>query len=903
MQQPRIFAVLVFVAGAVVTGASFQAGGPWPPPLQRVSDDAPARSPADELKTIVMPPGYRLELVASEPLVQDPVAIDWDGEGRLWVVEMPGYMRDIQASREHEPTGRVVVLQDGNGDGRMDKRTVFADGLILPRALKVLDHGVLVGEPPNLWFMRDTNRDFKADTKERVTDTYGRLAANVEHNANTLLWGLDNWIHTSESDTFLRLKHGVFDVRRTLARGQWGASQDDAGRVFRNSNESALHADLVPTAYFSRNPSITRTRGSYEFLGAPADDLNVVWPLRPTRGVNRGYQAGILRENGSLARFTAVCAPTVYRGDRLPPELYGSVFVAEPAGNLVSRIVISEEGSSLRGRKAYDGGEFIASTDERFRPVNLSSAPDGTLYVVDLYRGIIQHKGYITEYLRDQILSRSLEQPTGRGRIWRVAHDSTRRGPNPSLSRATAAALVEALSHPNGWWRDTAQQLLVQRHDKTAVEPLRTLAAAAPAPRTRLHALWALDGLDEIDGDSVRRALRDPSRDVRVTALRLSERWLREGHAEMQDAVVALAADADWAVRAQLAASLGELPRSPKEAAMAAFLERHGSDPVAMDAALSGLSGSEAAVLDVLLRGTDETPQRLAAITMLAATIVSGSQDSPIQHLFDAIAQSSRPAWQRSALLRGAEVTLLGAAAPGGGGGRARGSAAPADAPCPTCPGGRVGPGGASAFPNARLAGADQPIEGRGADARGGRGRGPARPALRLTREPALVTLAGVAGGDLSSRAVEVLGRLEWPGKPGGAAPVAPLTAIEQARFDAGRTLYQTLCQACHQSDGRGLDKIAPSLIGSEFALAAAATIPIRIVLNGKEGSVALMPPLGNGLSDDQVAAALTYIRREWGHTASPIDPAAVARTRKETAGRTRPWTTDELTRMLRGPQ
>ena len=903
MQHSRIFAVLVFVVSTVVTGASFQAGGPWPPALQRVSDDSPVRSPADELKTIVMPPGYRLELVAGEPLVQDPVAIDWDAEGRLWVVEMPGYMRDIQASLEHEPTGRVVVLQDGNGDGRMDQRTVFADGLILPRALKVLDHGVLVGEPPNLWFMRDTNRDLKADTKERVTDTYGRLAANVEHNANTLLWGLDNWIHTSESDTFLRLKHGVFDVRRTLARGQWGASQDDAGRVFRNSNESALHADLVPTPYFSRNPSMMRTRGSYEFLGAPADDLNAVWPLRPTRGVNRGYQAGILRENGSLARFTAVCAPTVYRGDRLPPELYGSVFVAEPAGNLVSRIVISEEGSSLRGKKAYGGGEFIASTDERFRPVNLSSAPDGTLYVVDLYRGIIQHRGFITEYLRDHILSRSLEQPTGRGRIWRVVHASTRRGPNPSLSRATPAALVDALSHPNGWWRDTAQQLLVQRHDRSAVEPLRTLAGAAPAPRTRLHALWALDGMDEIDAASVRRALSDPSRDVRVTALRLSERWLREGQAAMETAVVALASDADWAVRAQLAASLGELPRSPKEAALAAFLERHASDPVALDAALSGLSGSEAAVLDVLVRGTDETPQRLAAITMLAATIVSGPQESPIQRLFDAIAQSTRPAWQRSALLRGAEVTLLGAGATGASRGRARGGAAAADAPCPTCPGGRVGPGGASAFPNARAAGGDQSIEGRGADARGGRGRGTARPALRLTREPALVAVTGVAGGDLSSRVVEVLGRLEWPGKPGAAAPVAPLAAIEQARFDAGRTVYQTLCQACHQANGRGLDKIAPSLIGSEFALAAAATIPVRIVLNGKEGSVALMPPLGAGLSDEQVAAALTYIRREWGHTASPIDPSAVAQTRKETAGRTRPWTTDELTRMLRGPQ
>ena len=513
-----------------------------------------------------------------------------------------------------------------------------------------------------------------------MTDKFGRLEANVEHNANSLLWALDNWIYTSEVDTFLRLKNGKFDVRRTLARGQWGASQDDTGRVFRNSNESALHADLVPTYYFTRHPGLTRTRGSDEFLGRAGDDLNAVWPVRPTRGVNRGYQAGILRDDGSLARFTAACAPTVYRGDRLPAELSGNVFVADPAGNLVSRIVVSDDGTSLRGKKAYDRGEFIASTDERFRPVYLSSAPDGTLYVVDLYRGIIQHRGFITEYLRDQILSRSLEQPTGRGRIWRVVHDTLRRGPDPAFNRATPRALVEALSHPNGWWRDTAQQLLVQRNDKTSVEPLKKLAAESSAPRTRLHALWTLDGMDSIDAATVTRALGDPSRDVRVSAVRLSERWLREGNGPMLTAVLALVPDPDWAVREQLAASLGELAQTTKETtketAIAAFLERYANDPVAMDAALSGLNGSEPAVLDTLLRATTETPQRVMAITMLAATIVSNAQDASIQRLFDAVAQTARPAWQRSALLRGAEVTLLGVDATGVARGRGRGAAA-----------------------------------------------------------------------------------------------------------------------------------------------------------------------------------------------------------------------------------
>ena len=178
----RLFAVLVLIAAAVATGSS-QSGRVWPPPLQQPGNESPVLSPRDELATISMPPGYHLELAASEPLVQDPVVIDWDGEGRLWVVEMPGYMPDIQASREHDPVGRVVVVEDTNADGRMDKRTVFAQGLVLPRAIKVLDKGVLVGEPPNLWYMRDTTGDLKADTKELVTNTYGRLDANVEHTA------------------------------------------------------------------------------------------------------------------------------------------------------------------------------------------------------------------------------------------------------------------------------------------------------------------------------------------------------------------------------------------------------------------------------------------------------------------------------------------------------------------------------------------------------------------------------------------------------------------------------------------------------------------------------------------------------------------------------------------------
>ena len=876
---------ILCVAGAVAASA-LQSGAQWPPALQAVPDESPVLTPDASMKTIVMPPGFRLELVASEPMIQEPVAIDWDPDGRLWVIEMPGYMEDMPATTEREPSGRVSVLEDTNRDGRMDKKTVFLDKLVLPRTLKVLDRGVLVAEPPHLWLARDTNGDLRADTKESVTDQYGQELANVEHNANSLTWALDNWMHTSEVDIYLRLKDGKFEVRKTLSRGQWGNSQDDAGRIYRNTNSAALFVDVVPTPYYTRNANLLRTRGSYETLDT--GDLNTTWPIRPTRGVNRGYQDGVLRPDGTLAAFTAVAAPTVYRGDRLPAQLQGNVFLVEPSGNLVSRIIVTDDGTMLRGRKAYERAEFIASTDERFRPVNLSSAPDGTLYVVDMYHGIIQHKGYITEYLRDQILARKLDRPQGHGRIYRVVHETTKRDRPPALSKAPARELVETLAHPNGWWRDTAQRLLVERGAPGVTPLLKQRAESAPDWRTRLHALWTLDGIDAIEPATVVRALEDNSRDVRMNAVRLAERWLgQKGDAAVQQAVLKRLDDKDWAVRRQLAASLGALPNDApaKLDSFVTLLERHADDPIVLDAALSGLSGSEEPLLRRLLETAAPTTQRLAALTTIAATIVRSRQEAEVQEVLRLVADAGRPEWQRRALLDGAEAALLNVPLPGSGRrGGGRGTAAAAG----NAPGSRGGPGGAPAFPTG--AREDAPA----------RGRGNAVAAVPLGREPSGLTALAAAGGETGERARALLARLTWPGKPRSAGDVpaaAPLTAEEQKRFDEGKTIYTNLCIACHQEDGRGREKVAPSLIGSEFAVGPAG-VPIRILLNGKEGSVGLMPPLGGALTDPQIAAVLTFVRRAWGHQAPAVDEAAVAGVRKQTSDRTRPWTEAELSQV-----
>jgi putative membrane-bound dehydrogenase-like protein len=902
LSRLRLVSLLIVVAAAASSAyQSSPANRPWPPGVQRVADDAPPLSPADALKSFYMAPGYRLELVASEPLVQAPVAIDWDLQGRLWVVEMPGYMRDAAGANEHDPIGRVVVLEDTNDDGKMDTRTVFADGLVLARALKVLDHGVLVGEPPNVWLMHDTNGDLRMDSKELVTGEYGQLDGDPQNNANGFFWAMDNSLYTAgQVDIFLRLKHGAFSVQKTLLRGEWGVSQDDAGRIFRNTNSAAVHVDLVPTPYFARRQGLLRTRGSYEALSNDDEAINTVWPVRPNPGTNRAYQAGIDRPDGTLESYTAVCAPLVYRGDRLPADLYGNLFVAEPSANLVSRIILSDDGTTLKARKAYERAEFLASTDERFRPVNLSNAPDGTIYIVDMYRGILEHRNSLTVYLRNQILSRTLAQPTGFGRIYRVVHETTKRDMSRDLARASAAGLVATLAHPNGWRRDTAQRLLVERSDRlparrSVVAALVRSARSAPDWRTRLHALWTLDGMDDVQPAMVMRALEDPSRDVRAAALRISERWLGEASHPIRAAVLKRLDDPDWAVREQLAATLGALPSGARETAIASLLERHADDPVVMDAALSSVRGGDALVLERLMQGPGAaTAQRDAAITMVTATIVRSGVDTAVQDVLGRVGDEARPEWQRAAMMRGAEVALLGSAMPGTPARRVVSRGLPVAAPCATCPGGRAGPGGAYAFdrPSASVLAAYGGANGGepaafDADGRGG-------PRVRLSREPTPLRVLAGAGGALAPRAAGVLARLDWPDKPGAVAAVVPLTAGEQQSFEQGREVYRNICQACHQPDGRGQDRVAPSLVGSALALAEPG-IPARILLNGKEGPVGLMPAIGSVLTDDQMAGVLTYIRREWGQPGTPVDAATVKATRALTAGRTRPWTNDEL--------
>ena len=343
MGQRWTITVGLVTALLVVSAAAIGTQGQWPPAVRKTPEKAPVLSADEEKKTLVLPPGYRAELVASEPLVIDPIAIDFDADGRLWVLEMPGFMSGSGGANTRDPINNVVVLEDQNGDGVMDKRTVFADKLVLPRALKVLEMGVLIGEPPNLWLMKDRDGDLVADEKTLVNNTYGRPTGTIEHNANSLYWALDNVIYTSEHDWHLRFKKGAFETEPTLSRGQWGASMDDAGRIYRNFNDAPLFVDYVAARYYARNPNLARTRGLYDPLISREE--SVIWPIRQTRGVNRGYRDQFFRPDDTSVTIQGVGTPVIYRGDRLPRELYGDAFITDSTTNLVHRYKIVDDGT------------------------------------------------------------------------------------------------------------------------------------------------------------------------------------------------------------------------------------------------------------------------------------------------------------------------------------------------------------------------------------------------------------------------------------------------------------------------------------------------------------------------------------------------------------------------------
>ncbi|MBL0169834.1 MAG: c-type cytochrome [Gemmatimonadaceae bacterium] len=788
---------------------------------------APVLTPTQALATFRLAPGYSIELVAAEPLVHDPVAVDFDADGRMYVVEMSGFMPNVSGTGEQVPDGKIVVLEDTDHNGTMDRRTVFLDSLVLPRTVAVLEHGVLVGAPPFLWLVRDTTGDLRADSRVVVRGDYGSTDANPEHNANGALWGLDNWLHSANDTRELRLRaDGTFESRAIPSLGQWGVSSDEYGRLYRNSNEDPLRTDLVPAHYGAREGAASPGRGVYAALTANVP----VFPSHKTPAVNRGYREKTLRADSTLAHYTSAGSPTAYVGDRYPVAMRHSVFVTESAGNLVGQFTVADSsGAPITARRAQDSTDFLTSTDERFRPVSLANAPDGTLYVVDMYRGIIQHRTYITDYLEEKIRERGLETPPGHGRIYRIVYDSTGRGAPPRLSAMSSTQLVATLAHANGWWRMTAQRLLVERRDTLAAPAVHALLRHTDA-RVRLHALWTLDGLGMLDAATVMSALADASPHVRAAAVRLAEPWIARDDATIRAAAVALAQDSAVLVRRQLAASLVVFPEA-RRLAVASMMLRDGVSDIVVADLMAHAAGPRALTLltPVIARAAAGNRDDSAVVEALAAQVARSADGA---HTTAALAWTGEGARRRSL-----QVALLS--------GLTRGAT-----------------------------GLRTPVE-------------------LATRPASLLALTRSNDTALAAAARRLEARLHWAGKPAPAVTARTLTEAETARIAVGRDEFGKICAACHQANGAGLPGVAASLVGSAYVNGAPSRL-IRIVLQGKDGTM-LMPPIGATMSDERIASILSFIRREWGNRADPIDAAAVKEVRGATTGRHRAWTVEEL--------
>jgi len=518
----------------------------------------PSLSPEEFLKTVQLPDGYTLELVLSEPQIKEPVTIAFDPNGAMYVAEMRTYMQNIDGADGLTPRSVVSKHVSTKGDGKFDQHSIYLKDMLLPRMILPLDDRILLGitNTSDLTIYGDNNHDGVAD-ENKLWFKGGPRGGNMEHQPSGLVWGLDNWMYSTYNSFRLRwngenlapLQEATFPNG-----GQWGLAQDNYGQMWWSNagGEKGLHTFQVPIIYGAFNPSAQKEK-----------DFDVTWPLVGARDYQGGPKKS--RDDGTLNHFTGCGGQTVFRGDRLPPELIGNVFLPEPVGRLIRRAIVSQRDGLTTLSNAHPQSEFIRSTDLCFRPLNMTTGPDGCLYIVDMYRGIIQEGNWVREgsYLRNVVKQHGFQNVIGHGRIWRLTHKDFKPGPQPKMLEETPAQWVTHLTHPNGWWRDTAQRLLIIKGDKSIVPALTEMLRQQSNPLARLHALWTLEGLGALTQELARAALKDADPALRVQAIRASETLIKAGDSSLITDIQNLAADENPQVKLQsaLSAKLHKFPQ------------------------------------------------------------------------------------------------------------------------------------------------------------------------------------------------------------------------------------------------------------------------------------------------------------------------------------------------------
>ena len=621
-----------------------------------------AKSPSASLHSIRVHPGFEVELVAAEPLVQSPIAFAWGPDGKLWVVEMGDYPLGVDG--KGKPGGKIKFLESTRGDGIYDKATVFLDNLSFPTGVMPWRKGVLVTCAPEIFYAEDTDGDGKADLRVSLYTGFG--LGNQQHRVNSLVWGLDNWIHCANGDSNgairsvktgatvdisgrdLRIRPDTGDLDPQSGRTQYGLSRDDWDNWFGNNNSNPMWYYALADHYLRRNPHLAAPNPRVQISVVPG--ASRVYPV--SRTLPRFNDPGVANH------FTSACSAIVYRDDLFGPAFANNTFVSEPVHNLIHREIMTPSGVTFTSHRAADEeqSEFLASSDNWFRPTMIQTGPDGALWVADMYRQVIEHPEWIPKDWQKRL---DLRAGHDKGRIYRIYPVGHRPRPMPRLAGLDAAGVVAALDSSSGWQRDLAQQLLVQRQDQAAVPLLENLATKGTRPLARVHSLCTLDGLHALSAEVLGRLLTDADPGVRRQAVRLCE---PAGNPQapllkapaLGDALVGLVEDPSAPVREQLAYSLGEWddPRAGK--ALGQLALKDAGNPYFSAAIMSSVNAKnlDAVLLEVVTAGKDDPVPPAVIENLLRMAHAFGDKKAMVV-LLNAIGQPKEgkvASWQFSAL-------------------------------------------------------------------------------------------------------------------------------------------------------------------------------------------------------------------------------------------------------------
>lgn len=615
--MPLRFATTIL---AMMLGTSLAAFADDDEDLAALLPRIPPMEPAEAMKSIAMIPGFKVDQIAVEPLVKSPVSVCYDADGALYAVEMRGY-----PYTEDKPSGAVVRLEDRDGDGHYETQTVLVDGLMWPTGIVPYDGGFFIAVAPEILYVKDTDGDGKADIRKVVFTGFSTV--NVQGLINNLTWGTDGWIHGSASSNGgviknvahpdrpdvsvrgqnFRFRPDTLELETTSGGGQHGYGLDDWGHWFASNNSNHMRQIVLPARDLNRNPAYVPGAVILDIAvdgaAAPVFRTSPAEPWRVVRTRQRAADPEMRKrlpetELHAIGYFTSATGVRIYRGSAYPEEFHGNAFVGDVGGNLVHRKTLKVNGAVFSADRADKGVEFLTSTDNWFRPVDFVNTPNGTLLIIDMYRETIEHPVSIPEPIKKHL---DLTSGKDRGRLYEVLRtDAPRPLRHPKLSKAPTAELVALLADPDSWWRETAQRLLLERKAVDAAPALREMAANRPTALGRIHALWTLDALEQLEDKDLVPALSDPEPRLREAAVRLAENRLKTDRGTLPQ-IIALADDADPMVRFQVALTLGEANDDPKAlAALASIAARDGADRWTRAAVLTSIAGRAGDLLELL---------------------------------------------------------------------------------------------------------------------------------------------------------------------------------------------------------------------------------------------------------------------------------------------------------------